>query len=164
MDIRVISTLITKTSGLILVVYALAMFPNLFATFSFQTDQTFMLMLGAIIVPSIVPAGIGLLLFFRPKTITNAVLGKDVLEDQYHEIQAILFATVGLYLITTALLDLIYYGLLAHYISETDVGIMNDAAYTADIITLAIQLFIGFIVALGAKGLSSLLYKFRYGF
>ena len=138
MQPRELAAVITKTFGLLLIVYALAIFPSNISTLANAAESSTGDLLAIVAAPSLVPIVFGLILFLLPGTISSAVTGRSDPADQGYadEIGPLIFAGIGLYVTLMAVADLIYFAILGEY-SRRDylVDVFADPYTRADMYT-----------------------------
>jgi hypothetical protein len=158
-----LSSVVIKTFGLILIAYTIAVFPDRLLLYAADSDQSFLLLLGVVALPSIVPLAIGLALFSLPATVSRVVLGAETQEAEIaKQVQPLIIGGIGLYLALMALLDLIYFGMLQVYSrQEFQFSYVEDPSARAGVFAAFAQLALGLITFFGARGLSGLLRKIR---
>jgi hypothetical protein len=164
MDYRAVAALITKTAGLLFVIFVLATFPERLADYVHSGQGGVTFFLGGLVLPTVIPLAAGLLLMLLPATISGVVMGKasDVPPHLPQELQTLVFAGIGLYLMVQSILDLVFYWTLHRGASElVGPSFEFDPETRAGFYTSIVALLFGICLMVGAKGLSHLLRKVR---
>lgn len=168
-DYRSIVRLILKLTGIVLMVYGVVLLASWLPTallFISDSEPPFqdIVMLSSPLIVVIV----GLILWLYPAPVTNTLLQKGTAEDDANQtwpakLERIGISLLGLWLLYRAISDLIYRLMVYRARQDSPLypsGYSEFPAYmTATLAELVFALFLIF----GARGISRLLHKLRYG-
>lgn len=167
-DYRSIVRLILKLTGIALMIYGVVSFVGVvpMVLLISNSEPPFQSLL--VLIPSFITITFGLILWLYPAPVTNTLLQKGTAEDDANQtwpakLERIGISLLGLWLLYRAIPDLIYH--LMVYRAQQDSplypsGYSEFPAYmTATLAELVFALFLIF----GARGISRLLHKLRYG-
>jgi len=157
-------SLIVKTSGLLLIIYTLALFPDRLAGYLLSPERSGFLLAGFVLFPVVVQLLIGAFLFSFPALTAGAVAGTQPGQGSELErrLQSVVFAGIGLYVALQGALDIAYYAALHAYTRDGyDVGVFDDPTNRANLIASVLSLFLGVALLVGARGLLALIARLR---
>ena len=118
-------------------------------------------------MPFIVPAAVGIFMLWLPATTARAVIGAPLAvgTELQRLVQPLIFSGIGLYLVVDAVRVLAYYLALNAYSKEQyyTSSAFEDPSARADVASNVLFLVTGLALLLGARGLSALIHRLRYG-
>jgi hypothetical protein len=165
-DYRALVVLIVKTAGLILVLYTIALLPDRIGGYVLSPERSNALFIGMVLVPFLVPLVIGGFMLWFPASSARAVVGSPFATgtDLERLVQPLVFSGIGLFLALDGVRALAYYFALNAYIDEVYADSpFSDPSARADVASNIVSLVIGVALILGARGLSALVHRLRYG-
>ncbi len=124
------------------------------------------LLIGMVVVPLLVPMAIGGFMLWLPALSARAVVGASFAAGTELErvVQPLIFGGIGLFLALDGLRALAYYFALNAYTQEAYAAdAFADPSARADVASNVVSLIIGVALILGARGLSSVVHRLRYG-
>ena len=166
MDYRALVVLIVKTAGLILVLYTIALLPDRVGGYILSPERSNTLFVGMVVVPFLVPMAIGAFMLWLPASSARAVVGAPFAAgtDLERLVQPLIFSGIGLFLALDGVRALAYYFALNAYMQEAYAqGALADPSARADVASNVVSLMIGVALMLGARGLSAVVHRLRYG-
>ncbi|MFA6901487.1 MAG: hypothetical protein WC236_00220 [Gallionellaceae bacterium] len=174
MDHRSLSNLLIRLTGVIILLSSILEMPRTVVSLSTTIDQGDSLE-SAIVMSALavlLPSLIGLFLLWFPDTVTNRLLSRPESEAavavDYKKLQQLAFCALGLYFISSALYDALYwFAKVKMYYSVFAVELTYMKAPTllpddfAGIVSTALQFVIGIVLLLGGNGISTFVSKLR---
>ena len=164
MDSRPLMVLITKTAGLILMIYTLALFPAQLGTFFLLPERSLGQFLGFVLLPVAIPLITGLALFTFPATTVRSIAGVEALERNGTEalLQSVVFGGIGLYVAIDGILDVVYFGALRVLTRDAyDMAAFAEPTARAELIASVVSIIVGVVLLFRARGLAGLLRRIR---
>lgn len=163
MDHSGLAALIVRTGGLVLIIYTLTFFPAQYGGFIQAPDDSLDTFLFLLLLPNGIPLAVGLLLMAFPAKISRVVTGPATDETALPEqLQSILFAGIGLFYAAQSVLTLVSFLMHASF---DDQSVARNIAMSpkdqAIVATASVGLVLGICLMLGAKVLSTLLFRLR---
>lgn len=166
MDYRALVVLIVKTAGLIFVLYVIAMLPDRIVMYAMSPQRSGGFFVGFVVLPFIVPLVIGACMLWLPASSARAVVGAPFAAgtDLERLVQPLIFSGIGLFLVLDGVRALGYYVALKAFSQDVYAAdALADPSARADVVSNVVSLVIGVVLVLGARGLSALVQRLRYG-
>jgi hypothetical protein len=165
-DIRSIGAIILKVGGLLLIAFGVGNLPAFFSPLSVGSNWSLAQSVGAASVtlgPIIV---LGVLFWFFPGAIVNKIVSETPVparsEMDLRPVELVAISLVGVYLIARSVVELSY---LVVYVVATNLQQSEHAFIGATIfskaVAIAVELAVGLVICVGAKGIVRLLERAR---
>ena len=162
MDQRAIFTVIIKTVGLLLLIYALLLAQERIVDYLIAGKGSGVLLLGVVVLPVILPAAVGAFLFRSPNVAAKSLVGDSpAIPSDFHErLQVVVFSGIGLYVLIQGATRIAYYvSLYAFFDDQT--GSFADPARKANFVSSVVSTALGVWLVLGARGVAALITRLR---
>ncbi len=169
MDIRELSKLLIKISGLVVIVFAVAGIPGSINGYLYQGQDTPINFISWVLVPLVFPLLIGAVMWFFPGTINNKIIERNkelpISADSLIQVEQIAVCILGLILMFFALSDMTFnlvYVVASNYEDSAKLNTFKvGAANWGHILGTLVEIFFALFLLIKTKGIVLLLKKIR---
>lgn len=157
-DFKEISVVITKTAGLILIVYAIAFFPTSYSSYVVDDQTSFGLKAASFFGSLMPPLILGLIMFFLPGSVANRAVSGEVGHTlPLSSLSILLCAAIGLFFVARSLGDLVYWGSYYNFLEAA--GLETSSHLKASLLATFAELTLGILLVVGRSRIGKLMYS-----
>jgi len=163
MDYRQLTNVLTRFSGVLIIVFAIVNIPVYFLQYYGLQIDSIMLFIGITATPFIITIMVGMILFLFPSIVTNRMVSNDNNSDNIFkkkELETVGLSIIGAYLLITSIVDLIYLITLLNQGQGVSVEYITPDRW-ADIIASIAELTFGLLLFFRSTMLVNFAGKFR---
>ncbi len=169
MDLRQISKLLIKISGMVVIVFAITGIPSYITGYIIQSANAPVNLVTWVLVPLIFPLIIGSVMWFFPGAINNIIIGHNselsLNNKTLNELERIAVTVLGLALMFFALSDMAFhitYVVASNYLDSAKLTTITISAENwGFILATLVEIVFALYLLIKANGLLLLLRKYR---